>query len=173
MKQKTRKRWSKIISLALAAAFLLCLPCPQVYAASDGVHGEDDGDAEHLESTVYVLPEEELADLPSPCTMLVNCSIVIGCRDDGLVVDITTMSTEKAEYLGIKDIQVQQKVWYGWKKVAYADDAEVSNCKSMGVSLVYAGAEVGETYRVHCVHYGKVDSYTEESHDSESVIFKH
>lgn len=170
MKQKVRKQGKRILSLALAAAFLLLQPVAEAHAAA---MDETEDDVERLEVTMYELTEEELAGRPSVHTMLVDCSIVVGCEARGLVIDITTSATQTASLLGIKDIVIEQQKWYGWKPVATAPGVEVQNRLGVGVSIVYSGAVYGETYRVSCVHYGTVDSYTEEENVTPGIVYKY
>lgn len=170
MKQKVKKQWMRTLGMALAAAFLLFQPMTEVQAAGNEDLGSDDSEGLVI---VRELTEEELAAMPSVYTMLINCSIVIGCESDGLVVDIATGASQTASSLGIKNIKIEQKKWYGWKLVATAEDVEVQNRASLGISLLYTGAEYGETYRVSCVHYGTVDSYTEEENVTPGVVYKY
>lgn len=169
MKQKVRKQGKRILGLALAAVFLLLQPVAEVHAAA--VSEEDD--VELLEITVYELSEEQLAGMPSTHTMLTNCSIGIGCDARGLLVDITTCASQTASSIGVKDIVIEQKMWYGWKPVASNPGAESKNRSSMGISIIYTSAVYGETYRVSCVHYGTVDSYVEGENVSPGVVYKY
>ncbi|MCM1044704.1 MAG: hypothetical protein NC417_04270 [Candidatus Gastranaerophilales bacterium] len=170
MKQRVRKQGKKLLGLALAAAFMLVQPVATVQAAAAD---ETEDDVEQLETTVYELSEEELAGIPSAYTMLSGCSIVVGCDERGLIVDITTGATQTASLLGIKDIVVEQQKWYGWKPVATAPGVEIQNRAGVGVSFIYTGAVYGETYRISCVHYGTVDSYTEEEHVTPGIVYKY
>lgn len=170
-----KNKWRKIISLVLTALFLLYFPCFEVTAASEDFSNnkESGDDVVQIEATIYELPEDYFADKPSARTMLINCFILINCSEEGIIVDFSTGSTQKASVLGVKDIKVQKKVWYGWKTVAESDGAEVSDRATMGCSILVTGVELNETYRILCTHYGNVDEYIEGENNSGEFVYKY
>jgi len=104
-------------------------------------------------------------------TMMTNCIISVGCGEEGMTIQISTGSVGTASVIGIKDIKVMKKVWYGWKTVAVSDGAEAYDISLVGINLRYANAEFGETYRVTCVHYANVTEYTEAENDTGGIVF--
>lgn len=96
-----------------------------------------------------------------------TCEIIMAfSADEGLVMDFTTSSAGEAKVIGVKDIKVQQKVWYGWKTVFISDGAESYNRATFGAELIYPDAIKDKTYRVICTHYADVDGYEEVVNDT-------
>lgn len=127
---------------------------------------------EEIEQMKTVITTERNASgNPMARTFLVNCTIAIKNSSDGMLVEFITDATQKASLLGVKDIKIQKKVWYGWKTVATSTGAESQNVGGFDCHVLYTGAELGETYRISCVHYGTVDSYTEVENQTEGFIF--
>lgn len=105
-------------------------------------------------------------------TMLADCVITASCDSDGMHIDISTAVVGTASVLGIKDVKIQKKTWYGgWKTVAVSDGREAYDRGTMGISLLYENAEKGATYRISCIHYGDVNGYTESEHVSGEFVF--
>ncbi len=106
-------------------------------------------------------------------TMLVNCDIYVSFSEAGLHIEISTGSNGVASVLGIKDIVIMKKVWYGWKTIATGNGGEAYDCTIMGLMIDYPNVEVGETYRITCTHYGTVDEYTEAENDTGGFVFQY
>ena len=105
-------------------------------------------------------------------TTLVNCEIIMAFRaDEGLSMTFTTSCAGEAKVIGVKDIKVQQKMWYGWKTVMTSDGGEVYNHGLFGADLVYPDAIKDKTYRVICTHYADVDGYEEVVNDTGAFQF--
>lgn len=166
MTKKRKKGLRHIISLALTAALLTGMPALEVNAAAED--GSLDQKVEVLEAEVTVL--ETAA--PVTRTMISSRFIDVGTDSQGMVITITTAVTKKASVVGVKDVKIYKKVWYGWKEVATSDGGEALDCVSMNVKIHYTNAEIGETYKITCVHYGDVDGYTEEPGDSGSFKYQ-
>ena len=83
----------------------------------------------------------------------------------------TTLSVEISSVIGVKDIKVQQKMWYGWKTVLASDGTEFYDCSSFGADLKYPDAIKDRTYRVICTHYADVDGYEEVVNDTGAFKF--
>ena len=107
-----------------------------------------------------------------PVTTLVNCQIIMACSaNEGLVMTFTTSCVGVAKVIGVKDIKVQQKMWYGWKTVLVSDGAESTDRASFAADLTYAGAIKDQTYRVICTHYADYDGYEESVNDTGAFKF--
>ena len=89
----------------------------------------------------------------------------------GLEMDFTTSCVDIASVIGVKDIKVQQKMWYGWKTVLTSPGAENQNEDLFCASLTYPDAVNGKTYRVTCVHYANYDVYEEVENDTGAFKF--
>ena len=60
-------------------------------------------------------------------TMMVDCYISICSSEAGMHIEISTCTVDMASVLGVKDIKIMKKVWYGWKTVATSNGGEVYN----------------------------------------------
>ena len=139
-----------------------------VYAA-ESLGPSKNVDALHVElmDMVGVKPIEGGAK-----TALVNCEILFSKNASGLHVEITTgCGNGMASYLGVKDIKIEKKVWYGWQTIATAAGAQQSNCSIMGLQFDYANVTAGETYRISCVHYGDYNGYHEVSGQTSAFVY--
>ena len=88
-----------------------------------------------------------------PLTTLFDCEIILAFTTKGLEMTFTTSAAEVSSVIGVKDIKVQQKMWYGWKTVMTSDGAENHDEEVFGGGLIYPDAVSGKTYRVTCIHY--------------------
>lgn len=165
MTKRRKKSLCRIVGLALAAVFLMNTPALEVSAAADEVLNQG---VEVLEAEVSVLE----TDVPMTRTMFASNKLDIGADSQGLVVEAVTWTTAKASVLGVKDIKIYKKMWYGWKEVATSSGGEALDCVSMSVTVHYANAEKGETYKATCVHYGNVDGYAESEHESRTFKYE-
>ena len=89
----------------------------------------------------------------------------------GLEMTFTTSAAEVSSVIGVKDIKVQQKMWYGWKTVMTSDGAENHDEEVFGGGLIYPDAVSGKTYRVTCIHYANYDVYEEVFNDTGAFKF--
>ena len=127
-------------------------------------------DVEVLEAVV--MEDIDLSSGSNPYTMLADCIITVGEESDGMHISISTGSVGKASVLGIKDVKIWKKTWYGgWDLVATSKGGEAKDCSMMGISIVYANAVKGATYKITCVHYGNVDGYIEGTNDSGEFVY--
>lgn len=126
---------------------------------------------------IEVMEAKLIEDLDSlgevgPYTMLADCIIGVSKSSEGMAIDITTGVVGKASVLGVKDVKVQKKTWYGgWTTVAVSDGREAYNRTNMGISLIYTGAEEGATYRITCIHYADVNGYIEGENNSGEFVY--
>ena len=98
--------------------------------------------------------------------MLTRCDISVSGDSKGMHIDISTGCVGVASVLGVKDIKVYKKNWYGgWDLVATCSGGESQNRTSSGVSILYENAVKGATYKITCVHYANVDGYTEATNE--------
>ena len=160
------KRQKKIVAFILALAFVVSVPVQSVQAK----------EVQQNESTVPVtiatLEDQEYDMLGiKPRTTMLNCDIIMAFRTEGLVMSFTTSSLGTASVIGVKDIKVQQKMWYGWKTVLASDGGEIQNDSAFAGTLTYEGAENNKTYRVICTHYANVDVYEEFVNDTGAFKF--
>lgn len=161
MKEKKRMRKGRtIVAFLLALFFAVNAPAQEVQAEEYN---------ENTTLTVVVAnktPEYDPYGV-QPVTTMFNCQIIMAFKaDEGLSMTFTTSSAGESKVIGVKDIKVQQKVWYGWKTVFISDGAESYNCAIFAADLVYPDAIKDKTYRVICTHYADVDGYEESVNDT-------
>ena len=166
MKEKKRmKKGRTIVAFLLALFFAVSAPAQEVRAEEYN---------ENTTLTVVVAnktPEEDPYGV-QPLTTLFKCPSIMAFRaDEGLCMTFTTSSAGPAKVIGVKDIKVQQKVWYGWKTVFTSDGAESYDCSIFGADLVYPDAIKDKTYRVICTHYADYDGYEEAENDTGAFKF--
>lgn len=166
MKKKKRMRKGRtIVAFLLALFFAVSAPAQEVRAEEYN---------ENTTHTFIVASETQEYDSfgVQPVTTLVNCEIIMAFRaDEGLSMTFTTSCAGEAKVIGVKDIKVQQKMWYGWKTVMTSDGGEVYNHGLFGADLVYPDAIKDKTYRVIATHYADVDGYEEVVNDTGAFKF--
>ena len=104
-------------------------------------------------------------------TTMSNCEITLAFTANGLEMSFSTSSFGNASVIGVKDIKVQQKMWYGWKTVKTSSGAENYDASIFMGELIYPDAVEGKTYRVTCVHYADCDGYEEVENDTGAFKF--
>lgn len=124
----------------------------------------------NLETTIVSEPISYDADV-QPLTIMTDCEIVLAFTGNGLEMTFSTSSIRMSSVIGVKDIKVQQKMWYGWKTVFTSDGAENYNQDVFMGGVTYPDAVNGKTYRVTCVHYANYDVYEEVENDTGAFKF--
>lgn len=104
-----------------------------------------------------VIADESSAISVQSNPSLAACEIGIGAADNGVEINFVTTATQTANEIGVKNVIVQEKVWYGWKDIP-ASSYYSSNSSYYIGSIVYTGATKGTTYRIKCTHYAKFGS---------------
>lgn len=128
------------------------------------------GVVEILEATI--IEDYELVSEIVPYTMLADCTITASGASDGMHIDISTGTVGTASVLGIKDVKIYKKTWYGgWDLVAVCSGGESYNRAGMGISILYENAVKDATYKITCIHYGNVNGYIEGENDSGPFVF--
>lgn len=168
MNGRIKRKMRIFFCTALAAMFLVSAPCTQALAAEADTGYEE---VQVLEASVYALPVEE--NTPSLQTLFGSCSIDISGSDSGMLIEIHTQSYGISSVIGVKDIKIQKKVWYGWQTVATSSGGELTNVSNVVCSVLYENAEKGETYKITCVHYANVDGYKEGTSDTGAFVYNY
>ncbi len=159
------KRQKKIIAFIMIWTFAVCIP-------KQGVQAQEVNTNDISVSEMILCQEQgnTVYGVQSRTTMY-NCDITMAFRQEGLVMSFTTASLGTASVIGVKDIKVQQKMWYGWKTVLTSDGAENQEDCIFAYNLTYSEAVKGKTYRVLCTHYANVDVYEEFENDTGAFKF--
>lgn len=166
--KKKKQKNGRIVAIALALIFTFSMPVQNVHA-EEAYNTED----ATIEVTVTnKTPEYKVLGVVRPQTTMFDCEIIMAFRmDEGLCMSFTTSCAGEASVIGVKDIKVQQKMWYGWKTVLISDGAETYNSAIFGADLTYPDAIKDRTYRVICTHYADVDGYEEVVNDTGAFKF--
>ena len=171
--KKVVKRMKKVLGiLVMTVVFVETLGFTSVVAEAGSLveQGNENAEVEVLEATV--IEDFDLSSGISPYTMLRDCTIGVSGASDGMHIDISTGVAGTASVLGIKDVKIYKKTWYGgWDYVAFSSGGEAKNCGTMLINILYANAVKDATYKITCVHYGNVDGYIEGSNDSGAFVF--
>ena len=163
---KRMRKGRTIVAFLLALLFAVSAPAQEVRA--EGYNNEGST------LTVAVTNKTQEYDLlkVQPITTLFDCEIIMAfSADEGLVMTFTTSCVGVAKVIGVKDIKVQQKMWYGWKTVLVSNGAESTDRGSFGANLTYSDAIKDQTYRVICTHYADYDGYEEAVNDTGAFKF--
>lgn len=166
MKKKGKKWITKAVAMLMTMVFAMSMPGPNV-------HAEEMATIETTNADVTVIKDvaEQNAYGVQPLTTMFNCEIILAFTANGLEMNFTTSAAEISSVIGVKDIKVQQKVWYGWKTVFTCDGGENYNEEVFGGDVTYPDAVNGKTYRVKCVHYANYDVYEEVENDTGAFKF--
>lgn len=165
-KKKQRKKGRTIVAFLFALLFAVSVPTQEVQAA--------EYNNENTTLTVVVTNKTQEYDTfgVQPLTTLFNCEIIMAFRaDEGLCITFTTSCAGAAKVIGVKDIKIQQKMWYGWKTVATSEGTEGYDQAIFAADLVYPDAIKDKTYRVIATHYADVDGYEEVVNDTGAFKF--
>ncbi len=102
--------------------------------------------------------------------VLSACEVEIGITSNGLSISFDTTATQKADEIGVKNVVLQEKNWYGgWKDIPMSNDCTYNSDWYAG-DFVYTGATKGTTYRVKCTHYAKFGSAERTLENTSSEI---
>lgn len=163
MKRKTQKR---IAAFIMILAFAVSVPVQRVRAQE--IYADDAST-----SVVTITDQGDENNILSikPITTMFDCDITMAFRREGLVMTFSTACVGTSSVIGVKDIKVQQKMWYGWKTVLTSDGAENKDENVFAYDLIYSEAIKDKTYRVMCTHYANVDVYEEFENDTGAFKF--
>lgn len=156
------KKFKKFLSLVLAAILFSSLPYSNALAA-EMVQTVDEN-VVNLDAEIVDIVGNP--DISVYATIFNEASITVTFSSSGMLVEIATSMNKTASIVGVKDIEIQQQVWYGWKTVATSSGGSSSNVNGSLCTVLYPNSVKGETYRVVCTHYGDVDGYRELSNET-------
>ena len=165
-KEKKKKLKVNMLATLLLIAFAINIPGIESFAKENVTDGAS--------NVVVTVANKEMGYNSlgvQPLTTMFDCEIIMAFTLNGLEMDFTTSCVDIASVIGVKDIKVQQKMWYGWKTVMTSNGAENQNDAVFCTSLTYSDAVNGKTYRVTCVHYANYDVYEEVENDTGAFKF--
>ena len=164
LKRTKKRKWSV---RALAAMLIAILAMP---TAGLKTHAAELTDS-NIPNVNVTNKEVEYNSTVQPLTTMVDCEITMAFTLNGLEMTFTTLSVEVSSVIGVQDIKVQQKMWYGWKTVMTSSGAENQNQDILVCGVTYPDAVNGKTYRVLCTHYANYDVYEEVVNDTGAFKF--
>lgn len=166
MKKKGRIRWAaRILATMLTMVFAVSMPTLKTHA-----EGNNGNELQHVSITV-TNKEAGYNSMVQPLTTMFDCEIILAFTTNGLEMTFSTACADIASVIGVKDIKVQQKMWYGWKTVFTSLGAENLNENVFATEVTYPDAVNGKTYRVICTHYADYDVYEEVVNDTGAFKF--
>ena len=134
-------------------ALVLTVLCSLVVGNISVMAAESDF-VEVPENKVEIIQDSnDSIDLQSEAS-LTRCTLEIGIADNGISIVFITRATQSVNEIGVKNMVLQEKTWYGWKDIPLSNYCSYSSDMYAG-EVTYTGAEAGKTYRVYCTHYIK------------------
>ncbi len=157
-----------IMSILLASTYVIISKAAE--SSEPPGSTEEVGPVEVLKATV--VESFDWSQGISPYTMLADCKISVSGDQEAMYIDITTGVVGKASVLGVKDVKIYKKGWFGiWDLVATSSGGESYDRSTMGITITYANAVKDATYKITCIHYGNVNGYTEGENDSGAFVY--
>ena len=103
---------------------------------------------------------------------ITSATLTVTPRTSEILVAVGTSCSFTATKVGVRDLYVQEKVWYGWKTIAQAADYS-TNRSSFAGQVHCTNATKGKTYRVLCTHYAIESNGTEHvvANQSEEFVY--
>lgn len=139
----------KRIRLALVLAILGCF-----LMGNTTIMASENAVVELPENKIEIIPDIGASVESRSNPSLSGCTLGIGVADNGVSLTFITRATQTANEIGVKDIVLQEKTWYGWKDISINSYCSYNSDTYVG-EIVYTGAEKGKTYRANCTHYAK------------------
>ncbi len=110
------------------------------------------------QKTMEIVPQSNESSIVLSNPSLTACEVGIGIADNGLLMSFDTTATHIADEIGVKNVILQEKTWYGgWKDIP-ASNYCTYNSDFYAGDIVYTAATKGTTYRIKCTHYAKFGS---------------
>lgn len=157
-----------IMSILLASTYVIISTAAE--SSEPPGSTEEVGPVEVLEATV--IEALDWSQGISPYTMLTDCTISVSGDSEAMYIGISTGVVGKASVLGVKDVKIYKKGWFGiWDLVATSSGGESYDRSTMGITITYANAVKDATYKITCIHYGNVNGYTEGENDSGAFVY--
>lgn len=142
----------KRVKVSLILTFLGCLLMGSISVSAA------EKDFIEIPQTFIELEKNDVDTIePRSNPSLTGCTLGIGAASNGVEVSFVTGANQSANEIGVKNVVLQEKTWYGWKNIPISDHYK-SNSDIYSGGVVYTGASKGTTYRVYCTHYAKFGS---------------
>ena len=158
------KKWKNLVGL-FVGVLMICVSSIKVSAAEM----QEETNVEHL----IMIPNEVESENDGETAvraLLYNCIMSVYCSSQGMEIAFSTDCVQLSSVIGVKDIVIKQKVWYGWKTVATSVGGYYTNEYGYTGTILYTNAVKGETYRITCTHYADADNYSEVDGEMELIF---
>lgn len=110
------------------------------------------------QNKIEVVPSEMESAVTLSDPSLLACGVGIGIADNGLLMSFDTNATQVADEIGVRNIVLQEKTWFGtWNDISVGSYCSYNSDFYLG-EIVYTAAKKGTTYRIKCTHYAKYGS---------------
>ena len=106
------------------------------------------------QTQIQIEGQNGTAVVPLSNPSLTACNLEVGIANNGLEISFVTSANQYADEIGVKNVVLQEKAWYGWKDIPVSSYYRNNSMLYSG-GVVYTAAEAGKTYRVKCTHYAK------------------
>lgn len=168
------KKIQRLMGIILSVVLFVNIPLLEVSA--EEITPSANSEIEIMECSVGEVPEGYFDYLQKARAAFSDCYISVGFGSDGMDIEIFTGTNDIVPVVGVKDIRVEQKVWYGWKLVAVSNGGEDTDTNGIAVHVVFRGAIKDKTYRVTCIHYADflyddVEEYVEGFANTGDFVF--
>ena len=126
--RKRKQKSGKMVALVLALIFAFSVPAQEAHAEEAYLNE----DTTMKVTVTNMSPEYSISDV-RPITTMFDCEIIMAFKmDEGLCMTFTTSCIGAAKVIGVKDIKVQQKMWYGWEKgLTYVSEGTITSQEYM------------------------------------------
>ena len=143
------KKLNKILLLAIISC---------IFISDSKAFAAEKSFIETPQNKVEIYGEEENINSVRSNPLLSACEIGIGITSNGLSISFDTTATQRADEIGVKNVVLQEKTWYGGWRDIQMSNYYTNNSDWYAIDIVYTGATKGTTYRVKCTHYAKFGS---------------
>lgn len=165
------KNLKRFLGLALAVVFAV-VAAPVDVSAQELVQtmGVTESNADNYSDVEYKGVNDFESSPFVRSNKIIAAGLAVTPRTDEILITFGTTSSFIAKTMGVRDIYVQEKVWYGWKTIAQATGSRDN-------SGIYSGqcrctnATKGKTYRVLCTHFAIESNGTEHIVENKSETF--
>lgn len=132
---------------------------------------EDEEGIENLEAQIDYYHANSDSGIATIATVFGDTSITVGRSSEGMKIFIVTSTDQTATKIGVKDIKVKHKVWWGWETVKTSSGGYLENTSGMSCTIVYENAVQGDSYKIYCVHFAEIDGYHEVVSETTDFIY--
>ena len=155
------KKRKKIMLLAIVGCLLL---------GNTSIIAAENSFWELPQNRIEIISEENKSMKTAASPALASCEAWVGIADNGLYISFDTSATQNADEIGVKNVILQEKNWYGgWNDIAM-NNYYTNNSDWHSVDIVYTAAKKGTTYRVKCTHYAKFGNVERTMNNTSSEL---